>query len=254
MTYRNFTPLTTLRSEILIQIHDNKYVRWPEKMKTQSNKRNRDKYYEFHQDHDHEIDNCHDLKQHLKDLIQHGYLGGFIDIKIDKSKEELRPRPLGQAPPAEVIIMISGGMAFGGKSSSGRKAYVRLLEIDDREQKRRREDPITFTDDDLRGVQTSHNNALVITAEIANFKVRRILVDIGSSDDILFEDAFEQLSNSKDCLTLVNTPLMGFFGESLMPKGKILLPLLIENGEITSIAMLDFFVIHCLSSYNAILD
>ncbi|XP_010263731.1 PREDICTED: uncharacterized protein LOC104601929 [Nelumbo nucifera] len=172
-------------------------MRWREKMKTQSNKRNQDKYCEFHKDHDHDMENCFDLYNHIEDLIRRGYLSGFIDRKEKPAQEEQREDEAGQppsrGPPAGVIHIISGGVAARGESSSGRKRYSRLCEIDDRGHGRRRDTSITFIDNDLRGVQTPHDDAFVVTVKVANFELRWILFDIGSSADVLFEEAFEKL-------------------------------------------------------------
>ncbi|KAL0367023.1 UNVERIFIED_CONTAM: Transposon Ty3-G Gag-Pol polyprotein [Sesamum radiatum] len=43
------------------------------------------------------------------------------------------------------------------------------------------------------GPQTIHNDALVITATIANYEVGRIFIDSGSSTDILFGEAYDQM-------------------------------------------------------------
>ncbi|XP_010279065.1 PREDICTED: uncharacterized protein LOC104613068 [Nelumbo nucifera] len=219
--------------------------------------RNHNNYCEFHRDHSHDTDNCIDLDNHIEDLIKHGYLGGFVDKSEKPAQEESRienVRPPPRAPPASVIHVISGGIVARGESSLGRKKYTHLCEIDNQGQKKRQDDPVTFTDDDLQGVQTPHNDALVITTKVANFEVWRILVDTGSCVDVLFEEAFEKLGIDKDHLTPVNTPLMGFSGESLMLTRRITLPLLIGDGDITATTMVDFFIVCCSSSYNAILD
>ncbi|XP_010253020.1 PREDICTED: uncharacterized protein LOC104594434 [Nelumbo nucifera] len=203
-------------SEVLMQIHDRNYIRWLEKMRTQSNKRNHDKYCEFHRDHGHDTENCFDLHNHIEDLIKRGYLSRFIKseklTQEEQCMEDARPPP--RAPPASVIHVIPGGIAVGGESSSGNKKYARLCEIDNRGQKNKHSQTITFTNDDLWGVQNPHDDALVITAELAHLEIRRILVDTGSSADVLFEDSFEKLDIDKERLTPVNTPLMSFFGEN----------------------------------------
>ncbi|XP_010258706.1 PREDICTED: uncharacterized protein LOC104598369 [Nelumbo nucifera] len=256
-TYWNFTLLNISRFEILMQICNRNYVRWPEKMKTQSNKRNRDKYYEFHKGHGHDTKKCFYLRNNIEDLIRRGYISDFIDRSEKLAQEERRmgedQQPLPQGPLASVIHLISGGTVIEGESSSGRKKYARLCEIDDRGHKKKCSPSITFTDDNLQGVQTPHDNALVITAEVANFEVRWILVDTGSSADVLFEDAFEKFGMDREWLTPVNTPMMVFSGEPLLPTRRITLPLLIGDGDVTATTVVDFIVIRCHSSYNAIL-
>ena len=42
------------------------------------------------------------------------------------------------------------------------------------------EEPITFTEVDTQGVQFPHNDAVVVSLNIANYDVRRILIDNGS--------------------------------------------------------------------------
>ncbi|XP_010242239.1 PREDICTED: uncharacterized protein LOC104586642 [Nelumbo nucifera] len=192
-------------------------------MKTQSNKRNRDKYCEFHKDHIHDTENYFDLCNHIEDLIRCDYLSGFIDRKDKSAQEERRAdeawQPPPQGPPAGVIHVISRGTAYEGESSSGRKRYARRCEINDRGHGRRCDTSITFTDDDLRGVQTPHDDALVITDKVADFELQRILIDTGSSANVLFEDAFEKLSIDTERLTPVSTPLMDFWESPSSPLG-----------------------------------
>ena len=52
--------------------------------------------------------------------------------------------------------------------------------------------PMTFTVNDSEGIKFPHSDALVISANIAEVKVRRILADGGSSVDLLFMHAFDQ--------------------------------------------------------------
>ncbi|GFZ18326.1 hypothetical protein Acr_27g0000650 [Actinidia rufa] len=79
--------------------------------------------------------------------------------------------------------------------------------------------PITFSNDDLRGLHLPHDDALVVSAVIANFNVQRILIDNGSSADILFISAFERMKIGLDKLHPFHTPLIGFWRKYDAPLG-----------------------------------
>ena len=49
---------------------------------------------------------------------------------------------------------------------------------------------ITFSEDDVRGIHQPHDYALVITMIIAGFITRRVLIDNGSSVDIIYLPAY----------------------------------------------------------------
>ncbi|KAL0411742.1 UNVERIFIED_CONTAM: Pro-Pol polyprotein [Sesamum latifolium] len=52
---------------------------------------------------------------------------------------------------------------------------------------------IQFGRAERSGSRTSHNDALVITVVLANYEVGRIFIDSGSSADILFGEAYDQM-------------------------------------------------------------
>lgn len=56
---------------------------------------------------------------------------------------------------------------------------------------------ISLNDDDYRRIVYSHDNALVVTMlVVANYTTKRILIDNGSSTDVLFWDAFAKMEIS----------------------------------------------------------
>ncbi|KAL0411005.1 UNVERIFIED_CONTAM: Pro-Pol polyprotein [Sesamum latifolium] len=103
------------------------------------------------------------------------------------------------------------------------------------------------------GPQTTHNDALVITATIANYEVRRIFIDSGSSADILFGEAYDQMQLGDVSLEKVNTSLYGFAGEVVHPRGMVLLPLAMGRGTTRKTCLLKFLVVDVPSAYNVIL-
>ena len=77
------------------------------------------------------------------------------------------------------------------------------------------DDVITFSENDLQGVQASHNDAVVVSSTIAKYDVKRILVDNGSSTNVLFYAVFSRMDLSRYRLHEVSSPLIGFTGDSV---------------------------------------
>ncbi|GAV59354.1 hypothetical protein CFOL_v3_02885, partial [Cephalotus follicularis] len=80
---------------------------------------------------------------------------------------------------------------------------------------------ITFSEADYEGVRLPHDDAVVVTLLVELFTIKRILIDSGSSADILYEHAFDQLRIPTYQLKPVKTPLVGFAGETIHPLGSI---------------------------------
>ena len=73
-----------------------------------------------------------------------------------------------------------------------------------------RQVPIMWTKDDKEGVFYPHEDALVIKAMVAGTELQQILVDTGSSVDILFKSALDDMGISYLKLEQTNTSLKGF--------------------------------------------
>ena len=53
---------------------------------------------------------------------------------------------------------------------------------------------ITFTEDEALNVIHLHNDALVVSLKVANNLVHRVLVNNGSSVDVLFKSALDKMN------------------------------------------------------------
>ena len=60
--------------------------------------------------------------------------------------------------------------------------------------------PITFSEQDLRLEGYPHTDAMVIKANIAGWKINRVLMDSRSSTDIIFMNIFDQIKLSRSQL------------------------------------------------------
>lgn len=100
--------------------------------------------------------------------------------------------------------MIAGAFARGGESGTTRRAHAKKLHSEEvmylgRLAKTRRRESLSlyFSDEDLLGIVSPHDDALVVTLAVANHNLHCILVDTGSSVDLLYWPTFEKIGIDK---------------------------------------------------------
>ena len=116
---QHYTPLNAPLDQVLMQIKDDQSLKWPEKMKGDPNKHNKNKYYNFHRDHGHDTDDCYDLKQQIENLIRQGKLRHFVGR--DHKDEKLKVKVEESSQPLGEIRVIIGGTSTGQSSKSRRR-------------------------------------------------------------------------------------------------------------------------------------
>ena len=144
-------------------------------------------------------------------------------------------------------------------SKNERKTYLRMVQsvqIFGRLTKMTRVDnpTISFTEEDTGQLRHPHDDALVINLSIVDFNTRRVLVDNGSSVDIIYYIVFQQMRIDKEQLLPLDAPLVGFNGTKVFPVGTIALPVTIKTYPQQLIKEVSFLVIDCSSVYNAIIE
>ena len=112
---------------------------------------------------------------------------------------------------------------------------------------------MSFNESDARGVKQPHNDPLVIMLNIEGFNTKRILVDNGSSTNIIYFPAFQQLKLDPKRLCPFESPLVSFSGDRVYPKGMVTLTVTVGTQPRQLIRQLDFLVMDCPSSYNVII-
>lgn len=118
-----------------------------------------------------------------------------------------------------VRVAISGGPGGGGDSNRSRKKYAQrenyCLNIP-------RDNPsstIAFTEEDLVGVELPHDDPLIIDPIVGNFVVERMLVDIGSSANVLYASTYDKLGLPRMLIQPIHTSLVGFTGHRVHQLG-----------------------------------
>ncbi|KAL2248075.1 UNVERIFIED_CONTAM: hypothetical protein Sindi_2659800 [Sesamum indicum] len=115
------------------------------------------------------------------------------------------------------------------------------------------ESDITFGAQDLKEKIGDDNDPMVIKMDIANFTVHKVLVDNGSSADIILKEVLIKMGLGNIRLNLVNSPLVGFGGSEVDSLGTIELPVSIGNEPRRKTLKVKFLVFDTPFAYNVIL-
>ena len=112
---------------------------------------------------------------------------------------------------------------------------------------------ILFLEEDAREVKQPHDDPLVIMLMIEGFNTRTILMDNGSSANIIYLSTFQQLKMSPERLCPFDSPLVSFSGDRVYPKGIVTLTVMMRAYLKQLTRQLDFLVVDCPSSHNVII-
>ena len=110
-----------------------------------------------------------------------------------------------------------------------------------------------FSKEDARSVKQPHDDPLVIMILIEGFNTRRVLVDNGSSADIIYLSAFQQLKLDQRRLRPFDSPLVSFSGDKVYPKGIVTLTVTAGSHPFQVTNRHNFLVVDSPSSYNVII-
>ncbi|XP_074270196.1 uncharacterized protein LOC141593141 [Silene latifolia] len=162
-------------------------VRWPKK--SDNPWKDLSRWCDFHQDIGHTTKECIQLRKHVAYLLKKGYLKDLIQQprgkdegagKRDPGNSRDPPPP----PPIYEVKFINGGSEICGLTSSAAKRVARESKL--QPPSRSKLLPIvTFDDSDLQGVPDLYHDSLVITMQIGIAKVSRIVIDGGSSINLV---------------------------------------------------------------------
>ena len=78
--------------------------------------------------------------------------------------------------------------------------------------------PIAFTEQDLQAVRLPHQDPLVVKLQVDKTILGWVLIDEGSSAEVLFWDAFQKMGLDEQTLVTTKSPLVAFDGTRVFPK------------------------------------
>jgi hypothetical protein len=112
--------------------------------------------------------------------------------------------------------------------------------------------PITFFEQDINLVSYPHSDPMVIEANIQGWTNGNILVDTGSSTNMILSNTFDRMNIDRNFLQLVEIPLIGFGGKKVNTLGKIPLPVSFVDLTNPRIENITFDVVEMNYPYLAI--
>ncbi|KAK4855855.1 hypothetical protein QYF36_011744 [Acer negundo] len=220
--YNSYTPLTGDQEDILSVIEDKELAKYPRQQSANA-RRDTIKYFRFHKDHGHDTSKCFQLRDHIESLIRDRHLKDFT-LRRDKH----------------------GGRQDGRGGGQDRK----------REPKRGKEGwyPIVFTANDAEGIDAKPNDAIVVGIQIALRDVLRVMIDNGSSADILSARVYDELRLDRKDLEPFHVPLKGFWGAEVRSLRAVKVPIRFGTAPCRRTILLDFVVFDIYNwPYNALL-
>ncbi|KAJ9561688.1 hypothetical protein OSB04_006848 [Centaurea solstitialis] len=202
-----------------------------------------------------EIKNC-DVKTAIE-----AYKRGLEDssglyLELTKYPPEEQGRPASPVH-TKVINCITGGSEVCGLTYSAAKRHARdgpsehpiPGEAKSKTEKELDAMAITFDQDDTQGIHHKHHDALVIQLTIGNCSTKRILIDGGSSANVIFADTLKVMGIERSEIVRRSTTLIGFNGDPMNTLGEIILPVYAKGIN----KQTKFNVVDCQSAYNVIL-
>ena len=86
---------------------------------------------------------------------------------------------------------------------------------------------IVFSKRDGHGIRQSHDNPLVIMLKVEEFNIHRVLIDNGSSIDIIYLPAFQQMKLDKKRIRPFTSSLVSFTRDRIVPRGIVILTVIV---------------------------
>ncbi|CAA7031149.1 unnamed protein product [Microthlaspi erraticum] len=153
-------------------------------------------------------------------------------------------------PSKRQVSMIMGCLLDGDDSISAIKEYEQKAVTVERYPYIHKGNPtIFFTDKDAGGLDTPHLDPLVVTLQINDCDVAKILADIGSTVNLIFKETLDRMGLEESSIKSTSRLLTGFTAEHVYSCGTVRLPVFVSGIS----KLMKFIVMDKPAIYNAIL-
>ncbi|XP_070028643.1 uncharacterized protein [Nicotiana sylvestris] len=224
-------------------------VQWPKEMTSNPNRHNPDHWCEFHNDHEHKMAGCRLLPGEVDHLLKQGYLTELFSERGKQAYIKNRQEPPKSPSPKRTVNVISGGEDINCVMyTTANKVSKVTITHGKRVRHVLEEESITFDDADADGVLSPHNDALVISLPVHDTNVKRVLIDPGSSVNIILLRVLREMQAEDKLIPKAHT-LSGFDNSGVVTKGEVILTTFAEGV----VKNTKFKVVDMEMAYNMIL-
>ncbi|XP_065626926.1 uncharacterized protein LOC136066491 [Quercus suber] len=166
-------------------------------------RRNRNLYCQYHQDHGHTTEDCRSLWDQLDLFVREGKLKQLLHHSNGQE---------GKTGSCRSRVMSVARLSVEDVNRGPKKAGLEIQPI------------LGFSNEDKVGTIQPYDDALVVTLRIGGYDVKRVMVDQGSGIEIMYPDLYKGLNLKPKDLTPYSSSLVSFDGKIVIPKGQIRLP------------------------------
>ena len=85
---------------------------------------------------------------------------------------------------------------------------------------------IVFSKRDGCGIRQPHDDPLVIMLRVEKFNIHRVLIDNGSSADVIYLPVFQQMELDKKRIRPFTSHLISFIGDKIVSRGIVTLTII----------------------------
>ena len=212
--------------------------KWPEPLKMNPAKKDHNRKCAYHREHGHTMEQCRSLHYLVENLIRAGHLNQYVCLGArggEISRSQASEAPSAPIAPRAVINYIHGGpLDEDYDSKRKRQKLLRAASVCECVNSIRSgltsgsahpiDETINFPSIDPILILQPHRDTLILSLGIEDFNVRRVLVDPGSSADLLQVSVVKKMGLVLSSLENPRRILLGFNGASTTFLGDIVLP------------------------------